>query len=313
MEPIVFEPIVMERVWGGRMLENFGKKLPAGLPVGESWEIVDRPEAQSVVHEGMYRGTTLHELWNKHRESVFGGAYRNHPDARFPLLLKLLDARDRLSVQVHPPSSVASLLQGEPKTEMWYFLQTDPGASIYAGLARGSERHVFEESLAQGTVESLLHKIQVKAGDSIFIPSGRVHAIGGGNIIVEIQQNSDTTYRVFDWNRTGLDGKRRKLHIEESLVSIQFEDWEPHLNDPDEPILASCPYFYVQKESENGPVEIGTRESFCLVVNVGETFFLGDFPMACGMVALLPCCEENWLLTPGGREASFLHVKLPVS
>ncbi len=122
-DPIVFEPLPMERVWGGRRLESvLGKTLPPSSPVGESWEIVDREDAQSVVHEGGLRGATLHKLWTDHRREIFGAAYADHPAGRFPILIKLLDARERLSVQVHPQAEIAPALQGEPKTEMWYFL-----------------------------------------------------------------------------------------------------------------------------------------------------------------------------------------------
>ncbi|HRJ71693.1 MAG TPA: class I mannose-6-phosphate isomerase, partial [Terrimicrobiaceae bacterium] len=207
-EPIVFEPLAMERVWGGRRLEAlYGKRLPHGAPIGESWEIVDREDAQSVVHQGPLRGTTLHELWTGRRGEIFGAEYEHEKSRRFPILIKLLDARERLSVQVHPPIHMAATLRGEPKTEMWYFADALPGSSIYAGLKKGVTRSQFESLLRDGRVEEALHVIPVESGDSIFIPSGRLHAIGEGNVIVEVQQNSDTTYRVFDWNRTGLDGR----------------------------------------------------------------------------------------------------------
>ena len=200
------------------------------VPIGESWEFVDRQDAQSVVHSGPLRGETLHELWTSRREEVFGAAYESHKGNRFPILIKLLDARERLSVQVHPPAQVSAALNGEPKTEMWYFADAQPGANIYAGLKRGVTREQFERLLHEERVEEALHDIPVERGDNIFIPSGRLHAIGPGNVIVEVQQNSDTTYRVFDWNRTGLDGTPRTLHIEESMASIDFDDFEPAVN-----------------------------------------------------------------------------------
>lgn len=224
--PLRFEPLFMERVWGGRELERFGRKLPAGKAlIGESWELVDRPEAQSVVSGGDFAGLTLHELWMKWREPIFG--FSKSSVERFPLLIKLLDARERLSLQVHPPASVAASLGGEPKTECWYILDAEPGAEIYAGLRRGVRREDFENALHSGDVERLAHRFPAREGDAIFIPSGRVHAIGAGTVILETQENSDTTYRVFDWNRLGLDGKPRELHIKESLASINFEDFEP--------------------------------------------------------------------------------------
>ena len=153
-EPIIFEPLAMERVWGGRRLEKlFGKTLPQGVPVGESWEVVDREDAQSVVHSGPLRGTTLHDIWTSRREEIFGPDYKAHTAARFPMLIKLLDARERLSVQVHPPVHMSQALGGEPKTEMWYFADALPGASIYAGLKRQVTRQQFETLLREGRVE----------------------------------------------------------------------------------------------------------------------------------------------------------------
>src|SRR5688572_1894607 len=220
-QALSFRPLYMERVWGGRRIENqLGRSLPPGLPIGESWELVDRDDAQSVVDVGDHAGMSLHQLWTEYRETVFGAV----PDSpRFPLLAKILDARETLSVQVHPPASVAPELNGEPKTEMWYLLEAEPGAELFAGFRRGVDRQQFESALANGDVAELLHRIPVQAGDTLFIPSGRCHAIGAGCLIVEIQQNSDTTYRVFDWNRTGLDGKPRQLHVAESLRSIDFQ------------------------------------------------------------------------------------------
>lgn len=238
----------MERVWGGRRLELlYQKKLPTGARIGESWEIVDREEAQSVVHDGPYRGHTLHELWQEHRAEIFGEGLPDSP--RFPLLVKILDAQDRLSLQVHPPAAIAAGLDGEPKTEMWYLAQAEPGAELFAGLNAATDRAQFEAALHEGRAADLVQRLAVETGDAIFIPSGRIHAIGAGCLIVEIQQNSDTTYRVFDWNRPGLDGSPRPLHIEQSLQSVDFQDVNPPLEVRTEgaAALADCPFFRVER------------------------------------------------------------------
>ena len=169
----------MERIWGGRRLEtHFGKKLPANKRIGESWEIVDRPEAQSVVRDGPLRGKTLHELWIQRRQEIFGSV----PEAlRFPLLLKLLDAHEKLSLQVHPTDKTAIKLSGEPKTEFWYVAAAGPDAELFVGLKEAMTREQFEEALRAGTVAEHIHTIRVKEGDAMFLPAGRLHAVGAGN------------------------------------------------------------------------------------------------------------------------------------
>jgi mannose-6-phosphate isomerase len=225
--PLTFKPIFKQRVWGGRNIEKlYGKPLPPDVPIGESWEISDRPGDVSVIANGPLAGKTLHELVEQHCKALLG----YEAAARFPLLIKTLDAQEKLSLQVHPPAHVAKQLGGEPKTEMWYIAHATPDADLYVGLKHGVTRAEFERKIQDGTVAECFHRIAVKPGDVMFLPSGRVHAIGAGNVIFEIQQNSDTTYRVFDWNRVGLDGKPRELHIKESLQSINFEDFEPRLS-----------------------------------------------------------------------------------
>lgn len=223
--PLSFHPIFKERVWGGRKLEElYRKPLPPGARIGESWEVSDRPGNASVIANGPLAGNDLRWLMENHAAALLGPASKAQ---RFPLLVKLIDAREKLSLQVHPPTAVAEKLAGEPKTEMWYVAAAQPGAELYAGLKRGVTRPQFEQGIHDGTVAECFHRLSVQAGDVLFLPSGRVHAIGQGLVIFEIQQNSDTTYRVFDWNRLGLDGKPRELHVEQSLASIDFQDFEP--------------------------------------------------------------------------------------
>jgi mannose-6-phosphate isomerase len=226
--PFTFRPIFKERIWGGRELERlYHKPLPPGVPIGESWEISDRPGDVSVIANGPLAGKDLRWLMEQHGAEVLGAA-KPHRD-RFPLLIKILDAQDKLSLQVHPPAAKASALGGEPKTEMWYIAEAAPGAELYVGLKRGVTRADFESKIKTGAVVECFHRVGVRAGDAMFLPSGRVHALGAGLVIFEIQQNSDTTYRVFDWNRVGLDGKARELHVAQSLASIDFKDFEPSL------------------------------------------------------------------------------------
>ena len=226
--PLTFKPIFKERIWGARNLERlYGKQLPATVPIGESWEISDRPGDVSVISNGPLAGKDLHWLVENLRTDLLGDAKLEA--GRFPLLIKLLDAQEKLSLQVHPPASKATELRGDPKTEMWFIADALPGSELYVGLKRGVTRADFERRVGDGSVAECFHRVPVGVGDSMFLPSGRVHAIGAGLVIFEIQQNSDTTYRVFDWNRVGLDGKPRELHVPQSLASIDFNDFEPAL------------------------------------------------------------------------------------
>lgn len=226
--PLIFEPILKERIWGGRNLERlYAKPLPDGKRIGESWEITDRPEGVSVIANGSLAGRDLRWLMENHQLALLGSAKASK--GRFPLLIKILDAQDVLSLQVHPPARLADRLGGEPKTEMWYIADAAPGADLYAGLRHGVTRDEFERRIRDGTVADCFHHFNVRAGDAMFLPSGRVHAIGAGNVIFEIQQNSDTTYRVFDWNRLDDGGRPRELHVAQSVESIDFTDFEPGL------------------------------------------------------------------------------------
>ncbi len=307
MEAIVFEPLYMRRIWGGRELERvYARTLPGTGPYGESWEIVDREKEQSVVRGGRFAGRTLHELWKKHRTEVFGAGL---PDSeRFPLLIKVLDARDDLSIQVHPPAAVAPTLGGEPKTEMWYIAAADPGATLYVGLKKGVTRADFEKAIREGTVADCVHALHPRAGESIFIPSGRLHAIGAGFLIHEIQQNSDTTYRVFDWNRPGLDGQPRELHVAESLASIDFDDHEPAMDAPDGDTLAKCQFFEVNRRRLPDGEAVKTADRFAIVSVVRGGLAAGGKTHGQGSFLLLP---PGCAGTIASGETEVLEIAIP--
>ena len=260
-EPLFFKPICKERVWGGcKIGELLERSLPAEKLIGESWEVVDRPEACSVIELGPFTGWTLRGLIQSDPESIMGPGWP--ADKPFPVLIKWLDCRERLSLQVHPPASIAPQLRGEPKTECWYIAECEPDAGIIAGLNAPMSKEAFENALRANELEALCHRFAVSKGDSLFIPSGRIHAIDAGNFILEIQQNSDTTYRVYDWGRVGLDGTPRELHIEESLQSINFDDVQPspQRSATGTQTIADCDCFRVRKH-ELAPAETFTHQS----------------------------------------------------
>ncbi|HZL14063.1 MAG TPA: type I phosphomannose isomerase catalytic subunit [Verrucomicrobiae bacterium] len=299
--PLIFHPIFKERVWGGRELEKlYGKKLPVGKIIGESWEISDRPGDESVVANGKFAGKNLRWLMENFPREILGNA-KPANENRFPILCKILDARDKLSLQVHPPANKAAGLKGEPKTEMWFIAAAAPGAELFVGLKHGVTRAEFEKKIQGGNIADCFHRVPVHAGDTMFLPSGRVHAIGAGLVIFEIQQNSDTTYRVFDWNRVGLDGKPRELHIAQSLASIDFNDFEPKLVSEkfsgDEKIksrsLVHDPLFNVEHlEMKNGAVANLKEKKLQIIAAVsGQIEIKDNFEIAnlsAGQFCLIP-------------------------
>lgn len=319
--PLIFQPIFKDRVWGGRELEKlYGKKIPAGQPIGEAWEISDRPGDASVVANGSLAGKDLHWLMQHHAAEILGDA-KPTPEGRFPLLCKILDAREKLSLQVHPPAHKAKELRGDPKTEMWYIADAAPNASLYVGLKRGVTRADFEKKITDGTVADCFHKIPVRAGDTMFLPSGRVHAIGDGLVIFEIQQNSDTTYRVFDWNRLGLDGKPREMHVAQSLASIDFDDFEPKLVENNfmrgehfqARKLVHDPLFKVSEviAETSGRIALGAPRMRILAVVKGALSVSDEnisVKLSAGQFCLIPASLKN-LEVRGEPKTSFLCVE----
>ena len=304
--PFIFQPILKERIWGGRELERlYAKPLPPGKPIGESWEISDRPGDASVIANGPLAGKTLRWLMENHATEILGGA-KPAAEGRFPLLCKILDAREKLSLQVHPPADKAKKLKGEPKTEMWFITDAAPDASLYVGLKRGVTRAEFEKKIADGSVADCFHRIPVRAGAAMFLPSGRVHAIGAGLVIFEIQQNSDTTYRVFDWNRVGLDGKPRELHVAQSLASIDFNDFEPKLvetkftadGEIQKRPLVNDPLFNVEvwKLDSGAGSLLKPKKLQIIAVTAGEIEIKGGPPtllLSAGQFGLIPASLEQ--------------------
>lgn len=221
--PLKSVPVFKQRIWGGRKLQEvFGKELPSGRKIGESWEIADLREGKSTIGNGPLRGWTLGAAVERYRRQITGA--EDFPSS-FPLLIKFLDAEDVLSVQVHPDAETCRKMgKGQPKTECWYIIQAEPGAVIYKGLTKGVTKQQFARAVETQDVASLLAAVPAHAGDCHYVPAGTVHALSAGLLIAEVQTPSDTTYRVFDWNRADEHGRSRPLHVAEALESIHFDD-----------------------------------------------------------------------------------------
>ncbi|HWP40848.1 MAG TPA: type I phosphomannose isomerase catalytic subunit [Tepidisphaeraceae bacterium] len=267
--PLTFVPRLVEKIWGGRKLQTvLGKTLAPDQYIGESWELYDFPPGvvegtsgwvSAAVANGPLAGRTLHELIVEYGQAVHGDVPLLPPHGQFPILIKFLDAREDLSVQVHPDQEyVRTHADAHLKSEAWYVLQCEPGARILKGLVPGTTREQFRRAIDQGTVESLLQAIAVKEGDCYYLPSGTVHALGAGILVAEIQTPSDTTFRVFDFNRIDPGtGKPRKLHVEQALECIDFtgaidrlaRQKRSHVAGLHTTVtqLVNCPYFKIEK------------------------------------------------------------------
>lgn len=298
MELLFFKPLLKARVWGGQKLSTyFQRTLPQNEKIGESWEIVDRPEDQSIVTHGPFAGKTLRTLLKLHGTAILGPKYKEKNP--FPILVKWLDCSETLSVQVHPNPKNAALKGEECKTENWYIVDCEEDAKIFLGLNKGVSKAQFIAALDNKHIASVLRTHNTQKEDSFLIPSGTVHAIGAGHLILEIQQNSDTTYRVYDWDRNGLDGKPRQLNREESLNSIQFNnlDQKPCRIHGTHSILADTDLFRISAfkllpesptlklESHQSPRLIHLIEG-CLENTISKQ------RLSPGDSALLPYCAE---------------------
>ena len=307
--PLRLAEIWKSKIWGGRNLETvLGKRLPEGELVGESWEVSDRPGNVSEVTNGACAGRNLHELVEAWGSALLGRAQPER--GRFPLLYKFIDANQVLSVQVHPDDMLAAEF-GEPdvgKTEMWYVLAARPGARLVGGVDPDATVETFRNAIESNALEPLLVDVPIRAGDALFVSSGTVHAIGEGIVLAEIQQNSDLTYRVYDWGRVGQDGKPRPLHIEKALKSIAFGRTAPGIVRPlDIPadgarrqILAASPYFAAERVYVDGiwNDEPHGRDSFVIVTCLeGEgTMVNGDISelLEPGATLLLPASAGSY-------------------
>lgn len=297
--PLQFQPEMKERIWGGRALEQFGLTLPEGS-IGEGWMIGDHPNGTTKVINGELAGRGLDEIREAYGREWFGTKGFSEKNGRFPLLIKLLDCNDDLSIQVHPTDTYEGLPEGElGKTEMWYILDAKPGATIIYGLKDGVDRGAMEAAIAEGRIMDTLQEVPVQAGDAFYIPAGTVHALCAGVVVAEIQQNSDTTYRLYDYDRLGLDGELRDLHIEDSLNVIAYDGagasrmTTEGVADGQWLTIASSPYFIVEKGIIRSAAGYETPATSFVILIVAEgsgklKWADGELALAAGQAYLLP-------------------------
>ena len=310
--PLKFKPIYKELIWGGDKLRKFfGKDTPAGKKIGESWELADLPNDKSVIINGELAGKTITEVLQKFPQQITGKKDYKPP---FGLLIKFIDAAEVLSVQVHPDSeAVKRLKTGDPKTECWYIIDTTTNACIYKGLKTGTSREQFAVSIKSDTCSELLNKVFVKPGQCHFLPAGTVHAIGAGILIAEIQTPSDTTFRVFDWNRLQ-NGKPRHLHIEQALESINFGQTAEDLPVTTGGRLVDTKFFKVEKITAQAGTSHQISEGIMKVI----IFIKGSGQIKSGDLQAIDFSKGQTILSPavfGGQilfndYAEYLQVTL---
>lgn len=318
--PLRLCPLFRRSIWGGRRLESvLGKMLPPGDDYSESWELVDHGSDQSVVASGPLSGTTLQRVVRQLGPALLG---MHDPLPQFPLLFKFLDAHQHLSVQVHPNDDQARQLTppDRGKTEAWVVIHADPGSRIFAGLLPGVDRTVLAQAVRSGTVEACLHAFEPKVGDSLLIPAGAVHALGQGVMVAEIQQSSDTTFRLYDWNRVGPDGLPRPLHVQQALEVIDFQSGplspqppqatrESHVER-----LVSCAYFTLDRWQVRQPCPLGGDNRFHIVVVLEGLLRIerdaADRPAQRGETVLLPAAASTVELLPV-EPTTLLDIYLP--
>lgn len=320
--PLLLQPVYKDYLWGGNtIIHHFNRSEPAGI-YAESWEVCDRSDGMSVVRNGPKAGTPLTDIVADWGTRLLGS--EAHGD-RFPLLIKLIDSQQRLSVQVHPNDETAAQHGGEAKTECWYVLAAEPNAGVFAGFRDGVTQEDYETAVEKGETGELLNRIAVAAGDVIFIPGGLVHAIDAGCLILEVQQNSNTTYRIDDWGRVGPDGHSRELHVKQAARVIRWDITDSpkvkpapiySANENSHERLVVSPYFQLMRIGLTEPEAIaGAGRAFVvLFVARGEVDVAwpgGSEHVTAGTSCLIPAALEGVTITPTQEETEVIHITLP--
>jgi mannose-6-phosphate isomerase len=309
--PLKFETVLKEKVWGGNALvSRFNKKATGSHHIGESWELSAVADYQSVISNGFLAGNNIEELIEVYMGDITGDSVFEKFGNEFPLLIKFIEAQEDLSIQVHPNDSLAkNRHKAYGKTEMWYILERKDGAKIYTGFKDGVTREIYEEAVRNGGIENLMNVESVDPGDTFFTPAGRVHAIGAGIVLVEIQQTSDITYRIYDWNRKSTGKEKRELHTDLALDAIDFKQTgknkirlEPVLNKTVN--LVNCEYFNTNILSLNKAIdkEYYSNDSFVVYICLDGEFSISwdgnSENVTKGETVLLPAMIKEVTLKP---------------
>ena len=318
--PIKFIPILKERIWGGDKLSRLFGKEKTNLPIGESWEISAVPDAISVVENGHFKGKNLQELINIYKADFLGEAVYDRYGETFPLLIKIIDAQANLSVQLHPDNQLAQKRhQSFGKEELWYIMQADKQSRLFFGFNKPLDQATYKKYLEEGRLQEVLHEEVVKKGAVYHIPTGRVHAIGSGIVLAEIQQSSDVTYRLFDWNRTDSAGNSRELHTDLALDAIDFtpvEHFETYYRTANNMFrdIIKTPFFNVKiiKLKTKKQILTTSVDSFVIYICVKGSGFINvesmQVPINEGESLLIPAKLKKYSITPNGK-MKLLYVK----
>ncbi len=319
MQALKFYPILKEKVWGGKKLKTVLNKSSDSDKIGESWELSGLPGNISVVSEGEFKGQTLNHLISKYKDVLVGKRVFEKYGENFPLLIKFIDAADDLSVQVHPNDETAQKLYGQNgKNELWYIMDSDRNSELILGLNKTLNTEEFRNSINRNTLTENLNTVKIKKGDVYFIPAGRIHAIKKGVLLAEIQQASDMTYRIYDWNRKGLDGKYRKLHIDEACKVAELKTKKSYLTKYSEKIntfvqCVSNQYFSVNLLKFNTEIvkNYSETDSFIIFICTKGSFRLmyskNEIKVSFGETVLLPAVIKKIKLIPD-KESELLEV-----
>ena len=321
--PFKFEPLLRPMIWGGSDICKFKEITPLEAGIGESWEVSDFPDSMSVVANGELAGKSLHDLIVAHGSDLMGKHVYERFGNRFPLLVKFIDACNDLSIQVHPDDVLAKERhQSFGKTEMWYVVNAREGAGLYSGFSTPITPDEYVERVKKNTFMDVLTRYQVKAGDVFFLPAGRVHAIGSGLFVAEIQQTSDVTYRIYDYNRLDKEGNRRELHTELAKDAINYEVLPTYqteyVHQENQAVdLVDCTYFHTNLLELNEPAErqLKALDSFVIYICVAGKGELKDaagnlIEIRQGESVLVPAIDADLTIVPSG-EMKLLEVYIP--